>query len=73
MKLTNKEELYALRTQRTEASSKIAHLDVEVSELKMAAESSKVSYFVQSLDDPADFSSMKTEQHRRFRLLERRS
>lgn len=38
------EELYALRTQRTEASSKIAHLDVEVSELKMAAESSKVCF-----------------------------
>ena len=40
--LTSTEELYALRTQRAEASSKIAHLDVEVSELKMAAESSKV-------------------------------
>lgn len=36
------EELYALRTQRTETSAKLAHFDVEVSELKMAAESSKV-------------------------------
>jgi nucleoprotein TPR len=48
------EELYALRTQRTEASSKIAHLDVEVSELKMAAESSKVSYDERSWSTLAD-------------------
>lgn len=37
------EELFTLRSQRTESSQKVAHLDVEVSELRMAAESSKVS------------------------------
>ncbi|KAL7420443.1 Protein mlp1 [Cryptotrichosporon argae] len=38
-KATN--DLYTLRSQKTEASRKIAHLDVEVSELKMMAESAK--------------------------------
>ena len=38
------EELHSLRTHRTEASQKIAHLDVEVSELKMAAETAKVGW-----------------------------
>ena len=38
------EELFTLRSQRTESSQKLAHLDVEVSELKMASDSAKVSY-----------------------------
>ena len=37
------EELFTLRSQRQDSSQKLAHLDVEVSELRMAAESSKVS------------------------------
>ena len=36
------EELHALRSQRQETSQKVAHLDVEVSELKMTAETAKV-------------------------------
>ena len=36
------EELLTLRAQRAETSQKIAHLDVEVSELRMAAQSAKV-------------------------------
>ncbi|WOO78025.1 Nucleoprotein TPR [Vanrija pseudolonga] len=35
------QDLYTLRSQKSEASQKIAHLDVEVSELKMAADSAK--------------------------------
>nr|XP_031858524.1 uncharacterized protein CI109_006047 [Kwoniella shandongensis]KAA5525596.1 hypothetical protein CI109_006047 [Kwoniella shandongensis] len=37
----NTQELYALRAQKTEASQKIAHLDVEVSELRMTTETAK--------------------------------
>ncbi|EIW67749.1 hypothetical protein TREMEDRAFT_64341 [Tremella mesenterica DSM 1558] len=37
----NAQDLYTLRAQKTDSSQKIAHLDVEVSELKMAAESAK--------------------------------
>lgn len=43
------EELHTLRSQKAEASQKIAHLDVEVSELRMAADSAKVSSFVHHL------------------------
>jgi nucleoprotein TPR len=42
LQLTLAEELHTLRSQKTEASQKIALLDVEVSELRMKAESSKV-------------------------------
>ena len=41
--LTNTEELYTLRAQKGESAQKIAHLDVEVSELRLKAESAKVS------------------------------
>ncbi|WVF69077.1 hypothetical protein IAT40_003851 [Kwoniella sp. CBS 6097] len=37
----NTQELYALRAQKTESSQKIAHLDVEVSELRMTTETAK--------------------------------
>lgn len=36
------EELYALRSAKTDAAQKIAHLDVEVSELRMTTETAKV-------------------------------
>ncbi len=36
------EELFTLRSQRAESFQKIAHLDVERSELKMASDSAKV-------------------------------
>ncbi|WRT66753.1 uncharacterized protein IL334_003716 [Kwoniella shivajii] len=37
----NTQELYSLRTQKSESSQKIAHLDVEVSELRMTTETAK--------------------------------
>ncbi|KIR70583.1 nucleoprotein TPR [Cryptococcus deuterogattii CA1014] len=37
----NIQELYALRSAKTDAAQKIAHLDVEVSELKMTTETAK--------------------------------
>ncbi|ODN74219.1 hypothetical protein L202_07665 [Cryptococcus amylolentus CBS 6039] len=37
----NTQELYALRSAKTDAAQKIAHLDVEVSELRMTTESAK--------------------------------
>lgn len=40
--LTYAEELYRLRLQKNEASQTVATLRVEVSELKMAADSAKV-------------------------------
>lgn len=61
------EELFTLRSQRAEASQKVAHLDVEVSELRMAADSAKVSlasYLWFSLIWCLD-SSMKKEASRR--------
>lgn len=39
------EELYALRSAKTDAAQKIAHLDVEVSELRMTTETAKVRFF----------------------------
>lgn len=42
IRLIKAEELYTLRAQKSESAQKIAHLDVEVSEQRMAAESAKV-------------------------------
>lgn len=36
------EELYALRSAKADAAQKIAHLDVEVSELRMTTETARV-------------------------------
>lgn len=48
------EELYALRSAKTDAAQKIAHLDVEVSELRMTTETAKVRFFFLHLLSPPD-------------------
>lgn len=49
------EELYALRSAKTDAAQKIAHLDVEVSELRMTTETAKVRFFLHLLRTPDHF------------------
>lgn len=68
--LTFIEELYRLRSQKNEASQTVATLRVEVSELKMAADSSKVRAFPSS---PLTTSSTSSALSRPFRAAATRS
>jgi len=56
-----------LRTLRTEQSQKVATLDTEVSGLRMAAESAKVSEKADPKSEKLKYSSTRNEARRRWR------